>query len=93
MKVEQSIWPSIEGDGSVRLKPAASAVISSPDGTGDMEGNKATEAKRPRPYASQRDWDAVGSEISKELEVYTYIYTYFYNKYMIHIYVYVRIYM
>jgi suppressor of G2 allele of SKP1 len=34
-----------------------------------MEGTDiATEAKRPRPYASQRDWDAVGSEISKELE-------------------------
>mmetsp|Transcript_29205 Transcript_29205/g.27974 ORF Transcript_29205/g.27974 Transcript_29205/m.27974 type:complete len:397 (-) Transcript_29205:216-1406(-) len=67
-KIEQSIWPSIEGDGSIRLKPAAPAVISPIDGTGDMEGDKATDAKRPHPYASQRDWDAVGSEISKELE-------------------------
>lgn len=54
-KQQPDMWPTLEGDGRASyLKAIATAEIES--------------SSRPKPYASQRDWDSLGSQISKELE-------------------------
>ena len=54
-KLHPDMWPSLEGDGRASyLKAIATAEVDS--------------TSRPKPYASQRDWDSLGTQISKELE-------------------------
>jgi suppressor of G2 allele of SKP1 len=61
-KIEKLNWPSIEGSGAAAVPlPAQPAVASS-------NVSSVSEVKRAKPYASKKDWDAVGNEISKELE-------------------------
>mmetsp|Transcript_8177 Transcript_8177/g.12210 ORF Transcript_8177/g.12210 Transcript_8177/m.12210 type:complete len:378 (+) Transcript_8177:78-1211(+) len=60
VKIEQEVWPTLDHNGAPRL-PKAPAVVAAAEAD-------PIQAKRPKPYASARDWDAVGSVISKELE-------------------------
>eukprot|EP00599_Poterioochromonas_sp_BG-1_P001718 CAMPEP_0173150388 /NCGR_PEP_ID=MMETSP1105-20130129/10934_1 /TAXON_ID=2985 /ORGANISM="Ochromonas sp., Strain BG-1" /LENGTH=377 /DNA_ID=CAMNT_0014065521 /DNA_START=58 /DNA_END=1191 /DNA_ORIENTATION=+ len=61
-KIDQEQWPAIEANGAPRL-PVASRPLDPPP----VDDNP-KPAKVPKAYASSRDWDKVGSEISKELE-------------------------
>ena len=56
-KIENEIWPTIENSNPDKKKEIIKTIPSS-DST----------VSRPKAYASQKDWDHVGSEISKELE-------------------------
>ena len=55
VKKAPSIWPSIEGSG----KAAAAATAPVPT---------AAPTQRAKPYASSKDWDSVGKQISDELD-------------------------
>jgi len=55
-KVAAEQWSSIENQGPTRLVKAPAAK------------GEADEGDRPRPYASAKDWNKVGSEIQAELE-------------------------
>jgi suppressor of G2 allele of SKP1 len=55
-KIENEIWPTIENSNPDKKREVVRAVPSEPS------------VSRPKAYASQKDWDAVGSEISKELD-------------------------
>lgn len=78
IKVSKDVWPSLEHNGAPRLpKPAASSSASSSSSSSssseamDVDGAAADPAqpiKRPKAYASNKDWDRLGSEISKELD-------------------------
>lgn len=61
-KIDQEQWPAIEATGAPRL-PAASRPLDPPP----VDDNP-KPAKVPKAYASSRDWEKVGSEISKELD-------------------------
>jgi suppressor of G2 allele of SKP1 len=81
-KVVKEMWPAIEGNAAARLPPpvvataataaaavpAASVAVSAAAAPSGAAGLTAAGGKKPRPYASNRDWDAIGSEIEKELE-------------------------
>ena len=60
-KIDQEQWPAIEATGAPRL-PLASRPIEP-----EVEENP-KPAKVPKAYVSNKDWDKLGSEISKELE-------------------------
>lgn len=65
VKLEAINWPGLDAAGGItRPSPtvASSDVIKSTVNTIEVK------ADRPKAYASQRDWDKLGSEISKELE-------------------------
>eukprot|EP01038_Epipyxis_sp_PR26KG_P004214 gene4214-5989_t len=62
-KIEPTNWPTLEHTGAPRLPvPAVAkpAIVES--------SNPNTVNKRPKAYASAKDWDQVGTEISKELD-------------------------
>jgi hypothetical protein len=63
-KVDGENWPTIEANGAPRI-PSAQKAAAPVDPTND--GNP-KPAKVPKPYASSRDWEKLGSEISKELD-------------------------
>ena len=56
-KIENEIWPTIENSNPDRKKETPKEIV-----------NNSNNVSRPKAYASPKDWDAVGSEISKELE-------------------------
>lgn len=62
VKVDKENWPTIEANGAPRL-PSAS-------GKPEEVGAPLAEPTKPIPkaYASSKDWDRLGSQISKELE-------------------------
>lgn len=73
IKVSKDVWPSLEHNGAPRLpRPVAAAAPASE--AMDVDGAAATPTpvdaanKRPKAYASNKDWDRLGSEISKELD-------------------------
>lgn len=57
-KRQAGTWPSIEGSG----------VQSFQESKRLLQPNRAPDASRSRPYASTRDWDNVGKQISDELD-------------------------
>lgn len=61
VKLTPEIWPGLDYAGERAPPPAATATSIAPTGTGDV-------STRPKAYASSKDWDKVGNEISKELE-------------------------
>lgn len=63
VKVEESMWPTLEAaPGARKLPVAAPPVAKIPPS--DAPG----EVLRPKPYASPRDWEKLGDEISKEVD-------------------------
>eukprot|EP01034_Spumella_vulgaris_P025584 gene25584-32056_t len=76
VKIEKDVWSSLEHSGAPRLArpqgtPAPTVADEPASVEMDVDGNPvATQpaSKRPKAYASSKDWDKVGSEISKELE-------------------------
>ena len=64
-KIERVTWPQLENTGAPRL-PAASSIAEADAAT--LETDATLGSKRPKAYASPKDWDEVGSAISKELE-------------------------
>lgn len=64
-KVEKEIWPGLEHTGAPRLPTAKSVggVTSDPAPAAGEES-----VKRPKAYASARDWDKIGSQIQKDLD-------------------------
>lgn len=67
VKMDQETWPSLDAaTGGTKLAKVGSQAAAE---AARREAEEAEEiAKRPKPYASKRDWDKIGSEISKELE-------------------------
>lgn len=61
-KVDKGVWPSLDGTGAKKI------VNSKPAAVDGAIAAATTEAVPPRPYASKKDWDKVGSEIAQELE-------------------------
>lgn len=57
-KAEAAIWPTLDGFASAELPVSAANTPSS----------AVSSASIPKPYASGRDWNAVGTSIEKELE-------------------------
>jgi len=57
-KIENDIWPTIENSNPDKKKKDIIKPVVPSEPT----------VSRPKAYASQKDWDAVGSEISKELD-------------------------
>eukprot|EP00981_Chlorochromonas_danica_P004260 scaffold859_cov234-Ochromonas_danica.AAC.9 len=65
-KIEEAMWPSLEavaGDRKAVVPPPAVATTTPPP-----PAVAAVVGERPKPYASPRDWDKLGSEIVKEVE-------------------------
>lgn len=58
LKAVPDSWPHLEGDGRASYIKAVRAD----------EDAAAPSSSRPKAYASHRDWDSLGSEISKELD-------------------------
>jgi len=56
-KKEKENWPSLDNTGASRIVPSAPSSSSS-----------TSTVERPKAYASSKDWDKVGSAISKEIE-------------------------
>lgn len=70
-KIDQEIWPALEASGAPKL-PSASAVIPPPalsnsEGV-QLEAGRTDKPMIPKPYSSKKDWEKLGSQISKELD-------------------------
>jgi hypothetical protein len=66
-KIDQEHWPTIEANGAPRLPVAYKQPDPTPMEVAEGEGED-KKPKVPKAYASSRDWEKVGSEISKELD-------------------------
>jgi suppressor of G2 allele of SKP1 len=65
VKMDQETWPTLDAaNGVTKLAKVGSVVAAE---AAKREGEE-ENANRPKPYASKRDWNKIGSEISKELE-------------------------
>lgn len=71
VKLESGQWPGLDAVGGV-TRSAAVAVVAPTTTTTTATTTTSTTAttttSRPKAYASPKDWDKVGNEISKELE-------------------------
>ena len=72
VKIEQHHWPSIEANGAPKLPPASSIPAPPPPVAAarpvEQPAEENPKTKVPKAYASNRDWDRLGQEISKELD-------------------------
>jgi suppressor of G2 allele of SKP1 len=65
-KLDKSIWPCLEGDGSIKartVQPILTESIVKPNNDNDKN-----EVKLKSAYASSKDWNSIGNEISAELD-------------------------
>jgi suppressor of G2 allele of SKP1 len=76
VKIEKEQWGGLEHTGEARLPRPEGTPLPEVQEDGvemDVDGNAVTATttlpnKRPKPYASNKDWDKVSSEIAKDLE-------------------------
>jgi len=61
VKKSPGVWPSIEGSGAAMKSTTSSSGRAS-------QATSVTSGKPPKPYASSKDWDSVGKQISDELD-------------------------
>lgn len=67
-KIEKFNWPSLEGTAeAISSAPLPAAVVVDNTGSTTSSGGE-NKKKIATPYASSKDWNAVGSTIEKELE-------------------------
>lgn len=64
VKVDQEQWPAIAATGAPKLPQASPPVAT----ITKEEGNDEQAAKKAKAYSSQRDWDKVSNDITKQLE-------------------------
>lgn len=66
-KMDQETWPSLDAmHGPTKLAKVGSVAAQEP---AKVESETEEQrAKRPKAYSSARDWDKIGSQISKELD-------------------------